>query len=574
MDGAVSLVWVGLKFFGKQLGKLALKGLGAGLKLLGKGLWKLTTWLGKWALKGVTWALKQLGGAIGKLFKFLWGKVSGLIGKVLGKITNILGKVGGKLIGAFKNVFGKVFGKAAQFITKIFGKLGNLFGKIFNGIFGKLGNIFGKFKGIFNKFGGVLKNLGSKVTKVAGKIGKAAKGMAKGAGKAAKGIAKGAGKIFKGGAKAFGKIGKIGKGLAKPLTGLLKGGGGKAAAKVATKGLAKIGLKAGLRAGAGALKAIPGLGLAVTAGMAAFDAVDGWRNAASITGKKEKDLTWKDKTAAAGASVLSGLTFGLVSSQTMYKGINAVGNFAKKAWKYTPMGLAATGAKKAWNWLTKPSKTVDPKTGKVIEGKTGLQKIGDVGKAGLKAVGSIGKTLFKFTPMGMALSAAKGVAGLLKPKDKGITFNAKQFTELKNLISGVKGTTALAAKKSDVSKFIGPINKLKNASAGIIGKISSKMSKPMKAALTIASMHPLINASLKAVEKIRGVENKKVELAKQSKEEAKVKQEKADKKYDFMPQLITIGIASYFDKHRLKMDTKTGEVEVLPLGQTDAASKV
>ena len=212
--------------------------------------------------------------------------------------------------------------------------------------------------------------------------------------------------------------------------------------------MAKVGLKAGLRAGAGALKAIPGLGLVVTAGMAAFDAVDGWRNAADITGKKEKDLTWKDKTAAAGASVLSGLTFGLVSSQTMYKGINAVGDFAKKAWKYTPMGMAATGAKKAWSWLTKPSKTVDPKTGKVIEGKTGFQKIGDGAKAGLKAIGNIGKTLFKFTPAGMALTAAKGVADLFKPKAKPLSFDQKQFTELKNLILGVKGTTALAAKKS------------------------------------------------------------------------------------------------------------------------------
>lgn len=71
--------------------------------------------------------------------------------------------------------------------------------------------------------------------------------------------------------------------------------------------------------GASALKAVPGLGLAVTAGMAAFDAVDGWKNAANISGKDEKDLTTGDKVQAATASVLSGLTFGLVDSKKMYE---------------------------------------------------------------------------------------------------------------------------------------------------------------------------------------------------------------------------------------------------------------
>ena len=431
---------------------------------------------------------------------------------------------------------------------------------------------------MFGKFGGVLKNLTGKVGQMAGKIGKAAKGLAKGAGKAAQGIAKNAGKLFKGtgkGIKSAGSfIGKIGKGLAKPFGKILSKGGGKAATKVATKGLAKLGLKAGLRAGAGALKAIPGLGLIATAGMAAFDAVDGWKNAASITGKKESELTWKDKTKAAGASVLSGLTFGLVSSQTMYKGINAVGDFAKKAWKYTPMGMAASGAKKAWNWLTKPSKTVDPKTGKVIQGKTGLQKLGDAGKAGLKTIGGIGKTLFKFTPMGMALSAAKGVAGLLKPKQKGITFNEKQFAELKSLISGVKGTTALAAKKSNVSKFISPLQKLRESSVSAFGKIEDKLRNPSNIVLKVLSKHPLINASLKAVDKIRAAESKKIVAEEKKKEKEELKEDKKDKQYGLMPQLITNGIASYFDKHKLKMDMKTGDVEVLPLGIPDMASKV
>lgn len=74
--------------------------------------------------------------------------------------------------------------------------------------------------------------------------------------------------------------------------------------------------------GASALKAVPGLGLAVTAGMAAFDAVDGWKNAANITGKDESQLTTSDRMQAATASALSGLTFGLVDSKTMYQGMN------------------------------------------------------------------------------------------------------------------------------------------------------------------------------------------------------------------------------------------------------------
>jgi hypothetical protein len=53
--------------------------------------------------------------------------------------------------------------------------------------------------------------------------------------------------------------------------------------------------------------------------MAAFDAVDGWKNAASITGKDESQLTTTDKFQAATASVLSGLTFGLVDSKQMYE---------------------------------------------------------------------------------------------------------------------------------------------------------------------------------------------------------------------------------------------------------------
>jgi hypothetical protein len=63
----------------------------------------------------------------------------------------------------------------------------------------------------------------------------------------------------------------------------------------------------------------------------------GWKNAASITGKDQKDLTWKDKAKAAGAGAMSALTLGLVSPKSMYKFNEAVGGFAKKAFSYTPL---------------------------------------------------------------------------------------------------------------------------------------------------------------------------------------------------------------------------------------------
>lgn len=65
--------------------------------------------------------------------------------------------------------------------------------------------------------------------------------------------------------------------------------------------------------------------------------VKGWKNAANITGKKEKDLTIKDKLQAASAGALSTLTLGLVKPQTIYKVGQALDRGVKKALKYTPI---------------------------------------------------------------------------------------------------------------------------------------------------------------------------------------------------------------------------------------------
>lgn len=420
--------------------------------------------------------------------------------------------------------------------------------------------------------------------------------------------------------------------LKKGISKIIGKGGGKVATKAAGKAAGKLAAKAGakmaLRAGAGALKAIPGLGLAVTAGMAAFDAVDGWKNAASITGKKESELTTADKAKAAGASALSGLTFGLVSSQTMYKGINAVGDFAKKAFKFTPMGLGLTGMKKAWNWLTKPSKTVDQKTGKTVQGKTGLQKISDFGDNASKAIGTIGKTLFKFTPMGMALSAAKGVTGLFKPKNKKkiVSLDQKQFLELKKLIIfATKGKTAvdkLFGKKSNLKDGKEDIKDKKAINVTLKEndklKVSKKIKEPVfslnelsnnekplvttskdatilsenkdlmenKEPLTpikdeniignkihVEQKKPDVTMSVKSVNMIKNIEDKKLNTSAQNREESRIRRDNADKKFDLMPELIAEGISIYFNKHKFKVNEKTGQLESFPIDEGDIAPK-
>ena len=344
---ALGGLWAVTKFLGKgvlkalwSVTKLALKGIGKALlwlgKLLAKGLWKVLKWAGKLLWKGIS-------------------KLGSLIGKVFGKMGGVIKRVVPKLFKSFMSVMNKILGPIGKFFGKFLGKAFSIFKGIFSKILGPIAKWIGKLiSKLFGGMGGKLGDLGGKLfDKVGGKIFK-----------------KGGGLFKKVGGKAFGKVGKLGGKL-------LSKGGGKVAAKAAGKVAAKVAGKAALRAGAGALKAIPGVGLLATAGMAAFDAVDGWKNAASITGKAEKDLTTGDRAKAAGASVLSGLTFGLVSSQTMYKGINAVtggasklfkkvgggigklwkkagglGGIAKKAVKYSPIGLAATGAKKLFGWMT------------------------------------------------------------------------------------------------------------------------------------------------------------------------------------------------------------------------------
>jgi hypothetical protein len=185
------------------------------------------------------------------------------------------GKLGGmfrNIAGSIKNGFKNVFGKVGSFFSNVTSKIGSGF----KSFFGKIGS---GIKGVFNG----AKNL----------IGSAGRGIVN---------------VAKSGANL---AVKAGKGIA---------GAAKTAAKVASRAGGAL-LKGGLRLGANALKAVPGLGILATAGMAIWDGIDGWNKAAEISGKKEEDLTTTDKVMASTASVLSGLTFGLVDAQTMFKGV-------------------------------------------------------------------------------------------------------------------------------------------------------------------------------------------------------------------------------------------------------------
>lgn len=115
----------------------------------------------------------------------------------------------------------------------------------------------------------------------------------------------------------------------------MKGGiAGKLGGK-ALGGLAKIGAK-------GLLKAIPGVGLIATAGMALFDAAKAAKNAGEIFDKKEGEkVTTGEKVAAGIGGALSSLTFGLLDPKTTAKSIKKVGDAMGK------------GLSKAFNFVKK-----------------------------------------------------------------------------------------------------------------------------------------------------------------------------------------------------------------------------
>ena len=173
------------------------------------------------------------------------------------------------------------------------------------GLLSKLGNLRLAMMGVGATVGGFATRALTKVKGVGGKI-------AGGVRAAGKGVAKGAGAVAKG-------AGAVAKGAG----GIAKGAGG--IAKVAGKGL--------LRGAAGAAKFIPGIGLAVTAAMGIFDGM----SAGIEEYKKSGKLGAAVKEGIAGAA--SGLTFGLVSQESISAGMDKIGTFFSDGWTSFTSGV-------------------------------------------------------------------------------------------------------------------------------------------------------------------------------------------------------------------------------------------
>ena len=187
---------------------------------------------------------------------------------------------------------------------------------------GFFSGILDSVKGFIPAIGAALVSLGTTVlgglVALGTKIVLALKGGLGGVGKLLRKLPGGRalGNIFK---KSLGGIAKLGTAGA----GLLSTGASAAGAGVkAAGGMAGTALK-----GIGkAAKFIPGAGLAVTAGMALFDGLTAGFKEYSESGSFVGAL--KEGTAGA----LSGITFGLVSQETISNGMSAIGDFAKKGW--------------------------------------------------------------------------------------------------------------------------------------------------------------------------------------------------------------------------------------------------
>ena len=187
---------------------------------------------------------------------------------------------------------------------------------------GFFSGILDSVKGFIPAIGAALVSLGTTVlgglVALGTKIVLALKGGLGGVGKLLKKLPGGRalGNIFK---KSIGGIAKLGTAGA----GLLSTGASAAGAGVkAAGGMAGTALK-----GIGkAAKFIPGAGLAVTAGMALFDGLTAGFKEYSESGSFVGAL--KEGTAGA----LSGITFGLISQETISNGMSAIGDFAKKGW--------------------------------------------------------------------------------------------------------------------------------------------------------------------------------------------------------------------------------------------------
>lgn len=148
---------------------------------------------------------------------------------------------------------------------------------------------------------------------------------------------------------------KTGKKLPKKTSKIPKGG--KGAGKAATK----VGGRVAGKALAGALKFAGPVGAIVAAGMAAYDAKEGWDNAGETFDLDEgEEATTGQKASSAAGSAISGLTFGLADAKDTSKGINNLFGGNDTINKYEKAGIIAhhtigNSAVKDWTSLTRLS---------------------------------------------------------------------------------------------------------------------------------------------------------------------------------------------------------------------------
>ena len=237
-----------------------------------------------------------------------------------------------KVIPAFKKIsefFDKIFGEGTGGLIATLGAIGLV---LYGPTVIKL--LFKAAKGLV---GAVMSLLSDSTTA----LGTDTKGRGRGRGRGKlsrlgrliKGGGRGIGKLFKGGTKVAGKAASVvGKGAS------VAANAAATATKTVGKTIAKTGpaaaskaagiLKAGSKIGLGALKFAGPVGLAVTAGLGVFDGVQAGMESFKKDGKVGKAI--QEGT----AGLLSSLTLGIVSQETISGGMSKIGNMFKRRQKY------------------------------------------------------------------------------------------------------------------------------------------------------------------------------------------------------------------------------------------------
>jgi len=261
----------------------------------------------------------------------------------------------------------------------------------------------------------------------------------------------------------------------------MKGGiGGKLGGK-ALGGLAKMGAK-------GLLKAIPGVGLIATAGMALFDAAKAAKNAGKIFDKGEgEEVTKGEKLAAGIGGALSSLTFGLLDPKTTAKSIKKVGDAMGKGLSKAFNFVKKIGSK-AFSFIFDKFKTQIKNIKDLFVGV--FTSIWDYIKGTFNNVKELVSNTFAgfkdlfgslFSgDLGGAFDALKGILGGLG------TFFSDQF---KTAVEGVKGIFG--------SAFSYIADSFKNIFGGIGSKIIDYLKMPINGMISlINSLIEKINSAL------------------------------------------------------------------------------